>query len=351
MKIAIHQRTGSYSDRWISYCDKNNIPYKIVNCYDFDIISQLRDCNGLMWHWDQNDYKAVLFARQLTISLEKIGLAVFPNINTAWHFDDKVGQKYLLEAINAPLVQSYIFYTKSDAIKWIDTTIFPKVFKLRGGASSVNVQLVKNKKKAKSLIRKAFGKGFLSIDRFSRLKNRFWQLKRDKNIASIKQVIKGFGRVIIPTVTEKFAHKQKGYIYFQDFIQDNAFDTRMVVIGDRCFALRRYCRTGDFRASGSGIIAYNPEYFDKKMIKTSFEISTKLETQSLALDFIWEGGNHKLVEISYCFIMGRFYDDCPGYWDNKLNWHSSEVNPQIFMIEDFIEFLLENEEINNESKS
>ena len=146
MKIAIHEDAGSFSDRWIKYCNENQVPYKLVNCYDSDIISQLDDCQGLMWHWSQNDYKAVLFARQLTISLEKKEIKVFPDVNTAWHFDDKVGQKYLLEAIGAPLVKSYVFYSRQEALDWLDTTTFPKVFKLRSGASSVNVSLAKTKK-------------------------------------------------------------------------------------------------------------------------------------------------------------------------------------------------------------
>ena len=37
MKIAIHNSKGSFSDRWIDYCQKNNIPFKIVNAYDSDI--------------------------------------------------------------------------------------------------------------------------------------------------------------------------------------------------------------------------------------------------------------------------------------------------------------------------
>ena len=73
---------------------------------------------------------------------------VFPNFNTAWHFDDKVGQKYLLEAIDAPLVPSYVFYSKEMALKWLEQTQFPKVFKLRGGAGSANVKLVQDEKRS-----------------------------------------------------------------------------------------------------------------------------------------------------------------------------------------------------------
>ena len=97
MKIAIHHTPGSFSDRWISYCNDNNIEFKIVNCYDNDIVSQLDDCNALMWHHHHGNYKDVLFAKQLLYSLQVSGKKCFLIFNTTWHFDDKVGQKYLLE--------------------------------------------------------------------------------------------------------------------------------------------------------------------------------------------------------------------------------------------------------------
>ena len=338
MKIAIHHTPGSYSDLWIQYCEEKQITFKLVNCYDSDIVAQLDECDGLMWHWDQNDYKAALFARQLTISLEKKGLKVFPDINTAWHFDDKVGQKYLLEAIGGPFVKSYVFYSKQDALEWISKTNFPKVFKLRGGASSVNVSLARTKREARVLVKKAFGKGFWPINRFSRLKDRLRVLKRDKNMQAVRGVLSGFARMFIPTEVERFSHNEKGYVYFQDFIPENEYDTRLVVIGDRCFGARRYCRKGDFRASGSGISSYEPELLDKKCIRSAFDTAKKLNAQSVAFDFIWKDGEPKIVEISYCSTIAA-YDNCQGYWNSNLNWNEKIVNPQYFMIEDFIEEL------------
>ena len=253
MKIAIHDDPGSFSDRWIIYCKENKVDYKIVDCYATDIIEQLDNCAGLMWHWRQEDYKAVLFARQLTLSLEKKGIKVFPGVNTSWHFDDKIGQKYLLEAINAPLVNSYVFYSEKDAMAWVHKTTFPKVFKLRGGAGSINVSLVKTREKAEKLVKRSFKRGFSSTNSVSRFKDRFWVFRRDKNFAALKGIFKGFGRLFISTKFEHFSHNQKGYIYFQDFIPGNDYDTRLIVIGDRCIGVRRYCRDGDFRASGSGV--------------------------------------------------------------------------------------------------
>jgi glutathione synthase/RimK-type ligase-like ATP-grasp enzyme len=337
MEIAIHRSPGSFSDRWILYCKENRIPYKLVNCYDSDIIAQLDNYKALMWHWNQNDYRTALIARQLTIALEKKGIKVFPDVNTAWHYNDKLGQKYLLEAIDAPFVKSYIFYSKKEALNWVNKTTFPKVFKLRCGAASENVSLAKTKKRARLLIEKAFGIGFLSVNRFSRLADHYRSLRRDKNLAAIRRFVSCFIRMFIPSTDERLSPNEMGYVYFQDFVPENKYDTRLVVIGDRCFGVRRYCRKGDFRASGSGIKAYGPELFDKKSIQIAFEIAKKLKTQCIAFDFLRDGQQSKIIEMSYCFVMGSFYDNCPGYWDSDLNWHEENINPQYFMIEDFLE--------------
>jgi len=340
MKIAIHHKKGSFSDRWIKYCSDENIPFKIVNCYDSDIVSQLHDCKGLMWHWNLTDYSAALFARQLTLSLEKKGIKLFPDINTGWHYEDKVGQKYLLESIDAPFVKSYVFYSEQDALKWIDKTSFPKVFKLRTGAASSNVRLVKNKFKARLLVKKAFGSGFPFVSPFGRLKERFYHLGKNRDLSSLKTFVGGLGRLIIPTESEKFSPREKGYIYFQDFMPNNDYDTRLVVVGNRCFGAIRFCRKGDFRASGSGTGLFDHKLIDNKMIKIAFDVAKKLGTQSLAFDFIYDNKIPKIMELSYCFPMGKgSADDCPGYWDSNLNWHSERVNAQKYMIEDFIKSL------------
>lgn len=78
MKIAIHHTEGSFSDRWIEYCRKQDIPYKIVDAYDTDIVEQVRDCDIFMWHHSHGNYKDVLFAKQLLYSLQKSGKKVFP---------------------------------------------------------------------------------------------------------------------------------------------------------------------------------------------------------------------------------------------------------------------------------
>src|SRR5690606_32178503 len=163
--IAIHSENTDFSKRWINYCKEKEIPYKIVNCYDTDIVDQVRGCTALFWHHNHRSFEDLLFAKQLLFALEHAGIKVFPDFKTGWHFDDKVAQKYLFEASGVPLVPSYVFYDKQQALEWAKNTTYPKVFKLRGGAGSSNVKLVKNYFENKKIINKAFKKGFPAIDK------------------------------------------------------------------------------------------------------------------------------------------------------------------------------------------
>lgn len=317
MKIAIHN-TG-FGKRWIEYCQENKIDYKIVNAYDDNIISQLEDCDAFMWHFHHLSYKDALFAKQLLFSIQQSGKKGFPDFNSAWHFDDKVGQKYLLESIKAPFIPSYVFYTKQDALKWIEQASFPKVFKLRGGAGASNVKLVHTKREAKKIVKKAFGKGFKQSDSISDFKERWRKYKSGQS--NFKDLVKGFVRIFIKDEYSKMHLPEKGYVYFQEFIPDNKFDIRVVVVGDKAFALKRMTRKNDFRASGSGNIIYDKNQIDERCIKTSFEVNEKIKSQSIAFDYVFDKDNNPLiVEISYGYSAPA-YDICEGYWTRDLQWH------------------------------
>lgn len=335
MKIAIHHRPDGFSDRWIAYCEKNHIDYKLINAYDTDIIQQLSDCDAFMWHHFHNSYKDALFAKQLLFSLQQAGKRVFPDFNTGWHFDDKVGQKYLLEAIGAPLVPSYVFYTKKEALDWVEKTTFPKVFKLRGGAGATNVRLANTKRDAQRLVKKAFGKGFAQKD--------FVYFFRDKckkyrnGVASLKDVLNAFGRIFVGNEFAKMHAPEKGYVYFQDFIPNNTFDIRVCIVSNKAFSLKRLVRKGDFRASGSGSIIFEKAQLDERCVQIAFQTNKYLKAQSVAFDFVFDQTNQPLiVEISFGYAV-KAYDDCEGYWTEDMVWHQgSHFDFCGWMIEDLI---------------
>src|SRR5699024_11113747 len=208
---------------------KQGIDYKIVNAFDSDIIQQVSGCDAFMWHHHHGQFKDVLTAKRILFALEHAGVKVFPDFKTGWHFDDKVAQKYLLEAIGAPLVPSYVFYDKQEALEWANKTAYPKVFKLKGGAGSANVKLVRTEQEAIKLINRAFGRGFSQFDRWAGFMERIRKVKEGK--AGFSEILKGLGRLFIATEFAKQQPREKGYVYFQDFMPDNNSDTRVVVIG------------------------------------------------------------------------------------------------------------------------
>lgn len=334
MKIAIHKSSWGFSSEWINYCEKNNVPYKIVNCYDSDIVSQIEDCEVLFWHHHHSDAKDVLFAKGLLFALEQAGKKVFPEFNANWHFDDKVGQKYLLEAVGAPLVASDVFYEKKDALDWIDKTIFPKVFKLRGGAGSTNVKLIRSKSDAKNLVNQAFGRGFPAYDKWNDLKEQYLRFTQGK-LTTI-DALKSVRRVFTSTRFAKTVGNQKGYVYFQEFIPNNDSDIRVITIGEKAFAIKRMTRPNDFRASGGGVIKFEKDLIDERCIKIAFQTSEKLNSSVVAYDFVFDGNQNPLiVEINYGFAH-QPYLNCPGYWDKYLNWHEGKFNQVEWILEEYL---------------
>lgn len=322
MKIAIHHRKGSFSDGWIAYCEQNHIEYKIVDAYANDIIQQVAGCDYFMWHFHHIDYRDMQLAKILIASLESKGIKCFPNSNTCWHFDNKVAQKYLLEAVEAPLVTSYVFYTKEEALGWARNSTFPKIFKLKGGAGAHNVKMAHNRKEAEAYIEQCFGKGFRQYRWREHCREYIRKYKIGK--ASLGDIVRPIKRALkkYPTEFDHYGGREIGYAYFQEFIPNNTFDIRAIVIGNKLLAEKRYVRQGDFRASGSGAFEYGN--IPDNVIQTAFDVAKSLKTQCVAFDFVFQDDMPKIIEMSYGFGTHGI-SQSGGYWTEDLVWHEDNT--------------------------
>lgn len=320
----------NFEERWVKYCVENCIDFKIVNSYDTNIIEQLNECSGFMWNFTQNKFEDYLFAKQLITAVNKMGIKTFPTLEDMWHFDDKVAQKYLFEGLKIPSVNTFVSYSKKDALEWVNNTSFPKVFKLRGGAGSAQVFLISNRHKAVHIINKAFGSGISLHNRVSVFKEKLRRFYAGNDKLGW---IKAIYFLFFSTSLSKRHGKEKGYVYFQDFIPNNNHDIRIVVVDNKAYAIKRLVRKGDFRASGSGNIIYDHNEIDLRCVKIAFDVSRELNSSSLNYDFIFDKNNNPLiVEISYT-NKASGYDSCEGYWDKELNWHQGKFNPYGWMVE------------------
>ncbi|MBC8393200.1 MAG: hypothetical protein H8E17_11615 [Deltaproteobacteria bacterium] len=338
LNILIHDNDTDFSRRWVEYCKEKQYNYEMVNCISNEIISKFKTADILLWCWHHIDHAEVIAARYILAAAESMGLKVFPDVQTCLTYDNKLAQKYQLEAVGAPLVPTYVFYDKLSALEWADRTSYPKVFKLSKGAGSRNVSLVRSKKEAAGLIHKAFSSGFKPVSGQMRdVMIKFKGSETRKTLDLLGKVRRLPATLKNIYVRNKYLGREKGYVYFQDFIPENEFDTRVTIIGNRAFGLTRGIRQDDFRASGSGLLSLDPQKIDERCIHIAFDMANKLDTQSLALDFVKDpNGIPLIVESSYTYVPKCVYD-FGGHWDPELNWHEGNIWPQDAILEDLIE--------------
>lgn len=336
MLVGIHSFKSNESKQRLIIYEKilefNKINYIHLNINDFDFWQNVKKLDLFIYIMqDPTDYKELLKSI-LPVIQNYLKVKCYPNISTAWHFDDKVKEYYLLKQTGLPVINSFIFWDKQKALNWSKNTNYPIVFKLKTGSASDGVILVKNLRTARSLINRMFGRGV--------------QPTRDLFSSSVQIKdfkIKDYFRRTASKINSYFKgediypiwQKEKNYVLFQEFLDNNTYDIRIMVIGNRAFAFTRYNRDNDFRASGSGKVDFDPSLIDMRCVQIAFNASEKLKFQSMAFDFIYNEYKEPVIcEMSFTYPPKKGGYDLPGYWDRDLNWHQGHFWPQYFHLMD-----------------
>jgi hypothetical protein len=200
------------------------------------------------------------------------------------------------------------------------------VIKLWSGAASTNVRLVRSYQEAAGWIDRLFTRGVLNLAGGT---FQYWKLSPGRLRAAAHLLFHGS-----PPGPQAW-EVHRNYVLFQEFLEENSFDTRVTIIGNRAFAYRRFNRENDFRASGSGRIDNDPGQIDPAFVRLAFEVARKLRAQSCAMDGLWRGREPVVGEVSYTYV-SRFVHDCPGHWDSELKWHEGKMWPEEAHVADFL---------------
>ncbi|SFU51581.1 RimK-like ATP-grasp domain-containing protein [Nitrosomonas eutropha] len=322
------KRWQSFSTRWHELAAQQGLTTQNIDIFSDSInwLDQLQGCDGFMW-WFGQPLSVSRPGRRLIAALAHINkIPTFPNHNTIWHFDDKVAQSYLLQLADIPTPKTWVFWSKSQADKFINLADYPLVLKLSSGVISKNVELVHNRCEASHHAHALFGSGMYALPP-ANLPFRWFARRASEAI-----------RVFLSRKTDEEFHK--GYLLLQEFLPENDFDIRVTIIGNRAFAFRRYNRPGDFRASGSGRIDWNPAQIPSDSLLLAFQTAKILQTQSLAVDILRRNSKPVIAEISY-YYEGWAIEKCPGHW--KLSdqasqpvWVEGSMRPEDAIWEDFI---------------
>jgi len=327
----------SYSEKWSKYLGDRGVEVRWLNLLALDALDQARMCDGVMWRCIHIPQQKQIAQRILYTVEHCLGIPVFPDSRTRWHYDEKISQYYLLQTLQAPIPNTWLFWNRKEALEWAITASYPVVFKLSSGASSANVLKIETDAEAIALIHRSFTKGifpytmneFQAYSGFPRSREQFRDLR-----PRLKEAIKYVLWNEYPKLHETWWRLEHGYAYFQEFLPGNDFDTRITVIGDRAFGFRRMNRPNDFRASGSGRLSYDPELVDKRCVEIAFEMSKAGNFQSMAYDFLYKNEKPVICEISYTFVNHAVFN-CPGHWNSNMNWIEGHVWPEEAQVEDF----------------
>lgn len=344
--IAVHKDPNyhnSYSKKWIEII--NNIDgyaARPVNLKAIDALEQVKGCVGVMWHYRHTPQDKQIAAKILPAIEHILKIPVWPNYATRWHFDEKVAQHYLFDAIGIPAVKSWVFWDFDEAKSFLENTReYPLVFKLSVGAGSANIFKIDTPEEGIRQLERMFQKGVFP---YTENEFKYKSMEGEANIFPISErlnmAIKYVKDNEIPRLPAYY-QLQKNYIYFQKFLPNNMNDIRITVIGNRAFGYIRYNRPQDFRASGSGNFDIDKKNIPIDAVRIAHQLSEQAHFQSMAYDFLLdEEGNVVINEISYCYV-NWVVQKCPGYWDRNLVWHEGHVWPEQAHVNDFIA-LIEN---------
>lgn len=326
----------SFSERWVETLRRQGHEARLVDANRPEFFDEVRACDGFMWTILQA-VNSRHFGRRVLAALEHgMHIPVFPSWETIWHFDDKIGQYYLLRAADIPTPPTWVFWYRGDAVDFCRTARYPVVIKLASGIMSRNVQMLHNFEEAEYWINRMFGAGLVGLEK---PEVHGLQDVRDRARSAVRFLVKG----LTPSPASAFAEIQRSYVLLQEFLPDNAFDTRVTVIGNRAFAFRRHNRPGDFRASGSGRIDWDYTKVDPQMVRLAFAAQRKLSSQSLAIDGLYRDGKPVIGEISYIYESWAVAE-CAGHWEldggdadgGELRWVEGHVWPEDAILEDFL---------------
>jgi glutathione synthase/RimK-type ligase-like ATP-grasp enzyme len=345
LRIAMHLdntplssgRSQSFASRWRELAAQRGIEVREVDAFHQGLLASLQDCDGFMWCFWNAPHNNELGRRLAMVMAHARHLPMFPDWKTCWFFEDKHAQRYLLEAADVPMPGTWVFWDEKAAHEFLESARYPLVVKLAFGIVSANVRLVRGPVEARNLVRMLFDQGLSTLPAQLGSGPAVWLRRRASNTL---RAIRGQR----PREHLGIGPVQKGVVMFQEFLDGNAFDYRITVIGERAFGFRRFNRPGDFRASGSGSIDWNPDDIEPEVVELAFATAIKLQSQVLALDILRRDGDLVVIEISYYYEAWAVHR-CPGHWRRRadgpgLAWVSGQMRPEDAIFDDFTHSLL-----------
>ena len=233
---------------------------------------------------------------------------LIPRYDLLMCHEDKLYQEVLKKSLGIKSLSVRLYGTLKDLVKDIPNIQYPVVMKKSTGAGSISVYKVENKKEL---------------------------LKYAKKIMRSKECYQYYLRAIYKKIkgnlNEHYFEDEKyfGRLVLQQYVPNLECDWKILVFGDKYYALRRMVRKNDFRASGSGMFAFeDPEH---SILDYAQKIYDKMDVPFLSLDLcIDTKGEVYLIEFQGIHFGPYTLINSPHYFIHKDNtWDKIEEKSKL----------------------
>lgn len=249
----------------------SEIEFNKVNYKDYIVLYQSTEDPDLRY----KDY-----IEDILLGLKMSGVNLIPRFEYFRAHHNKVFMEILREKMNyGEHVKFFHFGTLEELVKSKNEFIYPVVIKPGAGSKSKSVSLAYNRKQLLKKVSK-----ISSSPTFTNI------------IRAIKSIINLKPYKLISNNRKKFI--------IQEFIPGLSGDYKILVYGNRYYVVRRENRSGDFRASGSGIL-YFPKVVSSELLDYAKSIFEKSDTPFMGMDIADLNGKLYLIEFQF-ITMGNY---------------------------------------------
>jgi glutathione synthase/RimK-type ligase-like ATP-grasp enzyme len=248
--------------RWTKYCrflENNGFEYGIYNIHAHNWIETAANYDVIIGIVSNEIWRLYELREKYYFLETYLGKVTCPRTGHMNLYENKILEAYISKVCGLPFAKTYVSYDKEDALHILENLNYPAVSKVVPSSGSVGVELVLGARQGRKMVQQAFSR-------------------------------QGRRTHIIP-------FRQKNYIYFQEFVPNDGYDIRVIVVGDWVFGYYRRTLEGDFRASGMNQIEMRA--LPEEAMKIARKVYGAVKSPMLVVDMVHGlDGNYRIVEFS-----------------------------------------------------
>ena len=260
-RVAVIQDLEPYP-RWTKYIhflENNGFPYGIYDLHAHDWLEQARAYDVFVGLIGCDMALLVEMRKKFFVLENYLGKFCYPSAAHVALYEDKSLEAYLSEVSGIPFARTHISNEKADALDMIQTLRYPVISKFETSSGSVGVEMVRSLKQAEKIVNQAFSP---------------------------------HGRA-----NHSLYRREKDYCYFQDFVPNDGYDIRCIVVDNMVLGYYRKVLEGDFRASGMNIVEKRD--LPRDAILTAWRANQVVKSPLLVVDMVHGlDGAYYVIEFS-----------------------------------------------------